>query len=52
MQVYYPGVVSPKFPSFDVRLDALLSKKRELASDMLNGCSDLKIDDFSELLRS
>jgi len=50
VQVYYPGVVSPKFPSFDVRLDALLSKKRELASDMLNGCSDLKIDDFSELL--
>ena len=50
VQVYYPGVVSPKFPSFDERLDALLSKKRELASDMLNGCSDLKIDDFSELL--
>lgn len=50
VQVYYPGVVSPKFPSFDVRLDALLSRKRELASDMLNGCSDLKIDDFSELL--
>ena len=50
VQVYYPGVVSPKFPSFDVRLDALLSKKRELASDMLNGCSDLKIEDFSEFL--
>jgi len=50
VQVYYPGVVSPKFPSFDVRLDALLSKKRELASDMLNGCSDLKVDDFSGLL--
>jgi SNF2 family DNA or RNA helicase len=50
VQVYYPGVVSPKFPSFDVRLDALLSKKRALAADLLNGCSDLKIDDFSELL--
>jgi SNF2 family DNA or RNA helicase len=50
VQVYYPGVVSPKFPSFDVRLDLLLAKKRELASDMLNGCSDLKIDDFSEFL--
>lgn len=50
VQVYYPGVVSSKFPSFDVRLDALLSKKRELAFDMLNGCSDIKIDDFSEFL--
>ena len=50
VQVYYPGVVSPKFPSFDVRLDELLRKKRILASDMLNGCSDLKIDDFSDLL--
>jgi hypothetical protein len=50
VQVYYPGVVSPNFPSFDVRLDLLLAKKRALASDMLNGCSDLKIDDFSELL--
>ncbi len=50
VQVYYPGVVSPRFPSFDVRLDELLSKKRALASDMLNGCSDLKIDDFSGLL--
>jgi len=50
VQVYYPGVVSKKFPSFDVTLDALLSKKRALAADLLNGCSDLKIDDFTELL--
>jgi hypothetical protein len=50
VQVYYPGVVSPKFPSFDVRLDALLSRKRELAADMLNGCSDLKVDDFADLI--
>lgn len=46
--VYYPGVVSDKFPSFDVRLDALLGKKRNLASDMLNGCSDLKASDFAD----
>lgn len=46
--VYYPGVVSSEFPSFDVRLDALLSKKRALASDMLNGCSDLKASDFAD----
>lgn len=48
VQVYYPGVVSNRFPSFDVRLDALLSKKRELASDMLNGCSDIKAADFAD----
>jgi hypothetical protein len=46
--VYYPGVVSDSFPSFDVRLDALLGKKRALAADMLNGCSDLKASDFAD----
>jgi hypothetical protein len=48
VQVYYPGVVSDRFPSFDVRLDALLGKKRALAADMLNGCSDLKVTDFAD----
>ena len=48
VQVYYPGVVSDRFPSFDVRLDALLGKKRALAADMLNGCSDLKVSDFAD----
>jgi hypothetical protein len=48
VQVYYPGVVSDRFPSFDVRLDSLLSQKRELASDMLNGCSDIKAADFAD----
>lgn len=46
--VYCPGVVSENFPSFDVRLDALLTTKRALASDMLNGCSDLKAADFAD----
>jgi len=46
--VYYPGVVSEMFPSFDVRLDALLAGKRALAADMLNGCSDLKAADFAD----
>ena len=48
VNVYYPGVVSDDFPSFDVRLDALLAKKRALASDMLNGCSDLSAADFAD----
>ncbi|MDI4634715.1 DEAD/DEAH box helicase [Pelomonas sp. V22] len=47
--VYYPGVVSDKLVSFDVTLDKLLSKKRALASDMLNGCGDLKVADFAEV---
>ena len=46
--VYYPGVVSRQFPSFDERLDDLLSKKRALAADMLNGCGDLKAADFAD----
>jgi hypothetical protein len=48
VNVYYPGVVSDKFPSFDERLDTLLAKKRELAYDMLNGCSDLTAADFAD----
>ena len=46
--VYYPGVISETFPSFDVRLDQLLSGKRRLATDILNGCSDLKASDFAD----
>ncbi|MBY4949523.1 DEAD/DEAH box helicase [Cupriavidus respiraculi] len=46
--VHYPGVVSDRFPSFDVKLDALLGSKRALAHDMLNGCSDLKASDFAD----
>lgn len=46
--VYYPGVISETFPSFDVRLDQLLSSKRRLATDILNGCSDLKVSDFAD----
>ena len=46
--VYYPGVVSSRFPSFDVRLDELLGKRRALAADMLNGCGELKAADFAD----
>lgn len=48
VHVYYPGVISYRFPSFDVKLDALLSSKRALATDILNGCSDLKASDFAD----
>lgn len=44
--VYYPVVTADDFSTFDVKLDQLLTKKRELASDMLNGSGDLAPSDF------
>ena len=44
--VYYPVVTAEDFSTFDVKLDQLLTKKRELASDMLNGSGDLGPSDF------
>lgn len=40
--VYYPVVTAPDFTTFDVKLDSLLSIKRELAGDMLNGSGDIQ----------
>lgn len=45
--VYYPVVFAEDFPTFDVKLDQLLTKKRALASDMLNGAGDLTPSDFN-----
>jgi superfamily II DNA or RNA helicase len=45
--VYYPVVFADDFNTFDVKIDQLLAKKRELASDMLNGSSDLTPGDFN-----
>jgi len=45
--VYYPVVFAEDFHTFDVKLDQLLTKKRELASDMLNGSGDLGPGDFN-----
>ncbi len=44
--VYYLVVTADDFSTFDVKLDQLLTKKRELASDMLNGSGDLSPGDF------
>jgi HJR/Mrr/RecB family endonuclease/superfamily II DNA or RNA helicase len=44
--VYYPVVVADDFSTFDIKLDHLLTKKRELAADMLNGSGDLVPGDF------
>lgn len=45
--VYYPVVVADDFMTFDVKLDRLLSDKRALAEDMLNGAGDVGPGDFN-----
>lgn len=44
--VYYPVVTADDFTTFDAKLDALLSYKRQLAEDMLNGSGDLTPGEF------
>ena len=44
--VYYPVVRAEDFSTFDVKLDQLLTRKRELAGDMLNGSGEIKPGDF------
>ena len=41
--VYYPTVASQEFESFEQKLDKLLTRKRGLASDMLNGAGDINV---------
>jgi hypothetical protein len=45
--VYYPVVCADDFMTFDVKLDWLLSYKRGLAEDMLNGAGDVRPGDFN-----
>ena len=45
--VYYPVVCAEDFHTFDVKLDQLLTYKRELAEDMLNGAGDVTPGDFN-----
>lgn len=47
--VYYPVVEAPEFKTFDCKLDELLRRKRELSTDMLNGCGDLNPREFGNL---
>ncbi|ASF45475.1 DEAD/DEAH box helicase [Methylovulum psychrotolerans] len=46
--IYYP-VITAEFVTFDMKLDKLLSWKRCLSDDMLNGCGDLSSSDFDDL---
>lgn len=45
--VYYPVVQANDFMTFDVKLDQLLTYKRGLAEDMLNGSGDIGPGDFN-----
>jgi hypothetical protein len=45
--VYYPTIYADDFSTFDIKLDQLLSHKRTLAEDMLNGSGDVRPGDFN-----
>ena len=45
--VYCPLTVADDFKTFDLKLDELLRRKRELATDMLMGCGQLSGADFN-----
>lgn len=45
--VYYPTIVSDEVTTFEQTLDQLLSRKRALATDMLNGSGDIEIAEFT-----
>lgn len=47
--VYYPVVIAEDFTTFDAKLDVLLTWKRSLSTDMLNGTGDLKASDFGDI---
>ena len=45
--VYYPTVVADGMTTFEQTLDDLLSRKRALATDMLNGTGEIEINEFT-----
>ncbi len=44
--VYYPTITANDFLTFEATLDLLLSKKRALAGDMLNGSGDIDLHEL------
>ena len=43
VHVYYPTITATDFATFEATLDLLLTKKRTLAGDMLNGTGDVDL---------
>ncbi|MDD5319810.1 MAG: SNF2-related protein [Methylococcales bacterium] len=50
VHVYYPTVCADELLTFEAKLDDLLRRKRELASDMLNGTPTVSQDELADLL--
>lgn len=48
--VYYPTIVKAGLKTFEQTLDELLTKKRLMATDMLNGSGDIELSEFSTQL--
>lgn len=46
--VYYPTIISPEFETFEAKLHTLISKKRDLGKDMLNGVGELSVAEVAE----
>lgn len=44
--VYYPTIVSAEYETFEKTLDSLLTRKRMLAGDMLNGYDEIDLSQF------
>lgn len=49
VHVHYPIVSAPNFKTFDEKLHELLTWKRDLSRDMLNGAGDLRVEDFGDI---
>lgn len=48
--VYYPVVCAQEFMTFDVLLDRLLDRKRDLSGDMLNGTGNILPSEFEDVV--
>ncbi|WP_174377418.1 hypothetical protein [Thauera terpenica] len=47
--MHYPIVSASNFKTFDEKLHELLTWKRSLSQDMLNGAGELRAEDFADL---
>ena len=47
--MHYPIVSASNFKTFDEKLHELLTWKRSLSQDMLNGAGELRAEDFANL---
>ncbi len=46
--MHYPIVSASNFKTFDEKLHELLTWKRSLSQDMLNGAGELRAEDFAD----